>query len=354
LDERARFSHSDETLQIILLNYQSRHVAYYGLGVVSEAEGKHAEAIDWYSRALESCPDYADTHLRLAQLHYNTGDYDVAILEAQRELERNSGAWPAHYILGEIYMKLGKAIPAEKHLVEADRLEGGNRNIMFATARLYFNVGRLSEADRIAHRLESAFPHFTPAIKLTGDIRYALGDFRRAIAAYERFISSEHPDEEVWNNMGNSHFKLGHFTDSEQCYRNALSIKPDMALAMRNLGISLAHSGRTDEAAEKLASFLELAPDDFPVAKLLGDIMIEKGQLSRALKLYELCVSLEPTSYTVITKLADIYREQGHDASARLGYMQALKLKSDYEPAKSKLEELEARTLQQTDPRNRQ
>ncbi len=353
LDERARFKHSDETLQIILLNYESRHVAYYGLGIVSEAEGKATEAIEWYTKAMQSCPDYADTHLRLAQLHYNGGDYDAAILEAHRELERNSGAWPAHYILGEIFMNLGKVIPAEKHLVEADRQQNGNRDILMALARLYLMMERFSEAGSVANRLESEFPDFMPAAKLIGDIRYALADYRRAIMVYERLTCSGQSDEDVWNNLGNSYFKLGDFSESERCYRTALSIKPDMALAARNLGISLAQSGKTDEAADKLSSFLELAPNDFPVAQLLGDIMVEKGQLSRALKLYELCVSLEPTSYAVITKLADVYREQGHDASARLGYMQALKLRPDYEPAKSRLDELQTGTFEKSELTNR-
>jgi Flp pilus assembly protein TadD len=103
-------------------------------------------------------------------------------------------------------------------------------------------------------------------------------------------------------------------------------------------------SGRKDEAVEKLATFLEFAPDDSAVAQILGDIMYEKGDLARAVKMYELCVSLEPGAYAVITKLADTYHRQGHLESARLGYMQALKIKSDYEPALTKLDKIESST----------
>jgi tetratricopeptide (TPR) repeat protein len=342
LDERAKFKHSDETLQIILLNYDSKHIAYYGLGVASEAEGKSDDAIDSYRKALAICADYADTHLRLARLYHDSQDYDNAIIESNCELEQNSNAWPAHYILGESYMRIGKAASAETHLIEADRLESGNREIMSALARLYFTTERFDEAGKIADQLESRFPDYVPIAKLIGDIRYETGDFAKTIRAYERFIYSGQVDEDIWNNMGNSYFKLEQYDEAERCYRNALAARPDMALAMRNLGISLARAGKTNEAVDKLASFLELAPDDFPVAHLLGDIMFEKGQLARAMKLFELCVSLEPTSYQVITKLADVYYIQGHYQSARLGYAQALKLDADYEPAKSKLEALEA------------
>ena len=342
LQEKAKFKHSDETLQIILLNYDSKHIACYGLGVASEAEGRTDEAIDWYRKALASCVDYADTHLRLARLYLDSQDYDNSITEADRELERSPGAWPAHYILGESYRRVGKTAPAEKHLVEADSMEPGNRDIMSALARLYFTTERFDDASRIADQLESKFPDYVPLARLIGDIRYETGDFARAIRAYERFVYSGQVDEDIWNNMGNSYFKLEQYEDAERCYRSALASRPDMALAMRNLGISLARAGKTNEAVDKLASFLELAPDDFPVAHLLGDIMFEKGQLARAMKLFELCVSLEPTSHAVITKLADVYYMQGHYQSARLGYAQALNLNPDYEPAKSKLEALEA------------
>ena len=348
LDAREKFDHSAETQAIILLNYKSEYSACYGLGRAYARLDNSSDAIKWYRKTLEYKEPYLDTHLKLAELLYNDGQYDDAISCGLQHLKNVPTAWPAHYILGESYRMLGRANPAELHLKKADDMQPGNRDILHALAGLYYGTDRLQEADRYADRLISQFPDFEHAARLIGDIKYAVEDFDAAARAYEQCAFSGTADTELWNNLGNSYFKLERYSEAEKCYRNALKLSPGMAMSARNLGVSLAKSGQTDKAAEALSSYLELVPDDLAVAHLLGDIMMEKGLLDSALKMYELCISLEPESHILITKISDVYYKQGSQESARLGYLQALKLKPSYEPARAGLAAIEGSKVENT------
>jgi tetratricopeptide (TPR) repeat protein len=341
LEERERFADSSETDSIILLNYRSEQNAFYGVAHSCEKLGLVDEAMEWYLKTAEVREGYLDTHLRLAQLFFNRKEFESVITHARIQLDHDENAWPAHYLLGEAYRMLGKAIPSESHLKKADAMEPDNKDIILALANLYFDMDRLREASIVSDRLENQFPDFVHAAGVIGDIRYATGAFDKAIAAYEKCVAAGGANANVWNNLGNSYFKLSQFERAYKCYSNALREAPDMAFAQRNLGISLAKSGQFEKAAGALSSYLELAPDDFDVAHLLGDIMSESGHFESALKMYELCISLDSGSHMVITKIADIYYRQGNYDSAKLGYYQALKLKPDYEPARTKLEALE-------------
>ena len=181
LDAKRKFQDYAETDSIILLNYQSEQNAYYGLGQAFEHEDSHSEAIKWYKKTLDVSEGYLDTHLRLAQMYLDMKDYENAITQAHRELEHDPDTWPAHNILVESYLALGRNDDAESHLKKACEHQPDNPHIVYALANLYFNTDRLHDASRVAERLATEFPDFVSAVRLVGDIRYAAGDYEKAI-----------------------------------------------------------------------------------------------------------------------------------------------------------------------------
>jgi len=54
LRARDAYRESEESAGFILLSIESRHEAYYNLGLIEEALGDHARAQEWYDRVLES------------------------------------------------------------------------------------------------------------------------------------------------------------------------------------------------------------------------------------------------------------------------------------------------------------
>ncbi len=342
LEARETFKDNEETEAIILLSFKSEQNAYYNLAMTCENLKNVDEALKYYRRAAECGEGFLETHLRIAQILFNKNEYESAAKEAEVELKNHPDAWPAHYILGESYRLIGKASRSEQHLLEADKAQPRNRDIMKALATLYFQIERIDDAKRIADDLQREHPDFEIAARLIGDINFAAHDFQNAAAHYEGLMVKGEADGDVFNNLGNSYYKLGRYEDAERAYRNALSHSPNSALVSRNLGLTLAQSGKLNEAADLLSSYLELSPDDFQVAHLLGDIMFEKGRLDAALKLYELCLSLMPESHIILTKVADVYYRLGHYESAKVGYERALQLEPDYAPARENLASLEA------------
>jgi tetratricopeptide (TPR) repeat protein len=66
--------------------------AAYNLGSLSEDRADVAAAMQWYRRALEMSPDYADAHFNLAGALARGGRGDEAVAHWQRYLELDSGS----------------------------------------------------------------------------------------------------------------------------------------------------------------------------------------------------------------------------------------------------------------------
>jgi Flp pilus assembly protein TadD len=119
-----------------------------------------------------------------------------------------------------------------------------------------------------------------------GDVRSAIGQYERAIAANPKYVAGYNQlgmayqnigqmDEAerffkeglkadpnsamLYNNLGYCHLAQQRFPDAEREFRAALELNPAFKRARMNLGLTLANSGRE---AEAFLEFREVVPDD--------------------------------------------------------------------------------------------
>jgi tetratricopeptide (TPR) repeat protein len=161
------------------------------LGVALASQGKPAEAIDRFDRALEGNPRYALGHYNLGCTLASQGDFPGAIQQYEQALQLQPSLTRAHYNLGCALASQGNFPGAIQQYEQALRLRPDASN----APEVHNNLGIALAS---SGKLDEAIEHFRQAMRLRptfadaqANLGHALGDQKRfgeAIEHYEQAV----------------------------------------------------------------------------------------------------------------------------------------------------------------------
>ncbi len=184
--------------------------------------GRYAEAIQCYDKALEINPKLADIWNNKGLAHARTGVYAVAIQCYDKAIE----------------------------------LKPDDEEVMYNKGIALAQLGRLPEAIACYDRLLEKNPNDAAAWCSKGDVYFESGNFEEALRAYDKSIEINPRDETVWNNRGLTLVKLNRFARAIESYDKALEINPKVERIWSNKGLALAKMKQTGKTIDlqKIAS----------------------------------------------------------------------------------------------------
>ena len=156
-----------------------------------------------FSSMVRSAPQSARSHNQMAVVHFQNGDYEMAIKESMKALEIYSDYKRAYYCLGTTYKKMGHYDKAIVELTRALRIQ----------------------------------PRYPSALLNLGVSYHYLKQYDKAIAVYKDLISIRSDYAEAYNNLGISYYFKGKVGKAIRAYLHALELKPDYAEVCKNLGV---------------------------------------------------------------------------------------------------------------------
>ena len=293
---------------------------------------------------MEISPDYLDSHFRLGRLLYNTGRLDEALEELQKETEKKPSNWAAYYVSGEIYAHQKNFNMAQESYETGLKYAPNDPNLLYSLAKVLRDNGKSAQALDYLNQLMSTKTKLYEFYRLMGDIHFEQGNFSEASSAYTNYAIRFPENCEVWNNLGNAHYKLMEYEQARDCYQKAIEIDNTFSLAYRNLALTHVNMNEPDKALDILEEYMPLAGDDFDLLRLSADLARSAREYDKAVRYYEKCLQFQPESVELITALSDCYRDNGNIESAKMGYQRALQIDPDFEAAKTRLDTINALT----------
>ena len=153
--------------------YGDNAMEYFSLGVKTSVTHKK---IEYFTKALEINPDWAEAYEKRGLLHYYQGNYDKVISDYHTYLDLSPAKAEAYRMLGMGYMKRGKYEPAIYHFTQAIKIDPKLTSAYAYRAEAY----RLSGDDKKSIR------DATKAIKLRGDPRAKADAYKTRAKIYRR------------------------------------------------------------------------------------------------------------------------------------------------------------------------
>jgi len=103
----------------------------YRLGVAAGKNNQFAEAIEWYSIAIDQYPMFSEAIDNRGFVHMGMGQYSNAIRDFQRSLQVNPNGVRAFFAMGECLMKLDQFDEASQ-VFEAGLIKFPDRKALFS------------------------------------------------------------------------------------------------------------------------------------------------------------------------------------------------------------------------------
>jgi tetratricopeptide (TPR) repeat protein len=306
---------------------------HYMLGNALRTEGRMAEAVAQYERALLLEPDYAEAHNNLGAILDGQGRRGEAVAHYERALGIRPGYADAH-------CNLGLALAAEGRLPEAvlryeralelnPRHLNAHNNLGLALAA----QGRLAEAIEHFERVIALNPSHGSAHYSLGTVLMAQGRIAEATVHYERALQLSPGHADLHNNLGVALAEQGRTAEATVHYERALVLSPGYAAAHGNLGTALGEQGRTGEAAAHLERAIELDPGQADAHNSLGNLYKDEGRFEDAMAHYARAIAIRPDHGEAYLNRSEIKRFLPGDAE--LAALEALVRRNDLSATKA-------------------
>jgi protein O-mannosyl-transferase len=304
-------------------------VAMNNLAVALNAEGRHAEAVEWYQRALGVRPVYPEAHSNLGVALMAMGRVPEAI-EHYREALR---VWPdyafARNNLGTALASLGNVNEAMRQYREALRIRPDYAEAHNNLATLLASTGDVREAITEHEAALRIRPDYARAHHDLGVTLASAGRHREAIEAYRSALRLEPGNAGTHSDLGTALEADGRHEEAMLAYREAIRISPGYAGAHNGMGLALVSAGRLREAVQQFEEALRIDSTDAGIHNNLGTTLALGGDVQGAILQYREALRIRPEYAQALANLGKALFSQGDPAAAVRPLEDAVRLGAD-------------------------
>lgn len=263
-------------------------------------EDRYEEAIEAYTKALQTEGDKAYIYYELGHLYLRKNDFINAVNAFKLAVKSDEMNAFFHNALGFAYFRAGLFEEAEDHYIIAINLNPEpewTATVCRALAVIYSDIRKKPEK-AIAMYMQSLslMPDCAETYYSLGDLYFEEEDYNKAVDYYSKSLSINPNDAYVCNKFATALFKKGFIEDAIIAYKNAIDADCTYAPAFNNLG----------------AVYLE-----------------NKNMLSEAKDCFEEAISIDKNYIAAHFNAARTYESLGDKISAAKLYSKALFLNKD-------------------------
>lgn len=197
---------------------------------------------------------------------------------------------------------------AQLHRILAESLTSLGRNAEAATsyrtaAATQAIVGSTDDALSLLEIALSLNPSDPETLAVKGEVLRVKGDYREALDYLNRSLEIAPQSSSVMGIKGQTLRSLGEHESAVKVLRSALELDPGLDWVYAELGAALLSLGRSAEALEALENGLKIKPGDAFALGLRGQALRLLGQNERASQDLNHAVRLDPTLYWAVAEL---------------------------------------------------
>jgi tetratricopeptide (TPR) repeat protein len=239
---------------------ERRAITENNLGTALQEEGRPAEAVERYQRALAFDASYAPALNNLGTALRAAGRVDEAVKVFGQALDRDADAASVHYNLGNALMAQGKPAEAAGEFQQALQANPRSVDALNNLGMAFAAQGRIDDAIEAFRRASLTDPRSAVAFANLGRALATRGATREASAAFEQSIALAPANAETHYDLGSLLLESGNLGPATTVLREAVRLKPDYAEAHNNLGIALASQGQMADAIREWKEALRIKP----------------------------------------------------------------------------------------------
>lgn len=290
----------------------------YAKGRLLEEQGRGADALGEYFRALILDPRSTALAMRASELSARLGDHRRSLELADRALRVDPSLARARWLRGGALFHLGESAAALEALEAAVEADSARLEYLQTLARVAEHLDRIDVVNR-AYRRAVHLDEFDPEgwFQLAAS-EARLGRFDTADSALARAAELNPLRPGLAFLQGWIAESLGRTESAVDAYQAHLEAHPsDLTTRGRLLGV-LMREERWREAFTQARAISDAQPGDPEALEVLADVAFHAGRASEARDALGLLERIDPDSPAIIGRIVAVYARSGGTREANL------------------------------------
>lgn len=278
----------------------------YEMAVLSEAQNKDQDALDWLLKAVEaSGPRDTRANLSLVAWYLRKFDAPKALGAARQLLAKTPDDVEALSIYATCQMLSNDLAGARSTLTNASRRAGSDTPSLVLIARAQMRAQDLGGAAYSLDKALSAQPNDPDAQSTMALVDLLRGDFPGAERRADQLIRNFPKRADGWNLMSDIAIKRGQLTTAVDALRRAHAVEGSVG-SLLTLFRTMDQAGKLLDALALADSWTQKHPGDSQVQKAAADVLARAGKFVEARKRYEQVVARAPNDVEALNNLANV------------------------------------------------
>ena len=330
--------------------------AFKILGNIFKIQGKKAEALGVYAKALQINPESAPIYANLGSFYAEQKNWKQALNYFQQAVILDPKFAGAYRSLAQVWEQLGDSDRALECLCQAVNLEPEKLTASeyFSFGQKLYQQGKIKEASIFYTQGVKLHPQAKPELAQLVKMLEQLGEWQQAVAYYHKLISlsSDRPepnqsfDKPIRNLLSRSQSKIksaNNIISQSQSEEVERSLKVIPSSTKVNIPQLSSAEDRVESARTEGNSSAK--QPNAGSWNNLGSQYAQKQQWAKAISCYQEAIQLEPNGSKIYRNLARVYDKTGQKTKANLCWYKSLSVEPTTKPeayfdlAKSLLEQ---------------
>lgn len=303
--ETGKYKPAEKQLGIVRDQMPDLAAPYYLLGVVTERQNRHAEALNYYNLAFSKNQASFAPIAAAAEVLVHQGEYQRAYQMLHDHIKLADQDAVAYELAGRVALMARQYEQARAFLNRAATLNPEKNEYQELIARADFCDGQFRQALETIQILEQL-----PAYKEAGwlylmkaDCQMALGQKHDARVALDKAESFQPESVEVWVARGKLALLDEDPSQAIRATNQARQLQSDNLEAALVMGCALLQQKRPRTALEVLHNVQNAHPKDVTLYCLLGRAYQAMGEMNKARQCYDYAEWLNPEQRKTISML---------------------------------------------------
>jgi tetratricopeptide (TPR) repeat protein len=269
------------------------------------------EAIDQYSKALETDPEPATTYYKRGMAYRSLGMLDEALQDFNRAIELEPDYAYAYHARSLVYSLLGEDKLATTDMTTALNIDGNvtrytDKGMALAYYKLgiaYLNSGGYLLAQGFLGKSLTLEPT-VEAYMARSEVHMIRDGYHQAVLDLTKVIEMAPDIATAYSKRGAAHIKEGELSLAKEDLDKAISMDPGNAEDFNNRAYLYMQSDNNTMALQDVESAIALDAGDYLAYSYRGELFLENGEYDKALEDFTFIV-INCTDSLLVTQAND-------------------------------------------------